>query len=131
MNHIKTFAAIVLFLTVNTLSAQSALDKWPAMKSFHEVMSRTFHPAEKGNLGPLKNFSETLETAARDLTTKNVPAEFKTETLMTAVKRLQGRTKEINKLVKTGASDADLIKAITDAHNIFHEIIGMCKEAKQ
>jgi hypothetical protein len=130
MNHLKTFAAIVVFFSVNMLSAQTALDKWPAMKSFHEVMSRTFHPAEKGNLEPLKNFSETLENSAKSLTTKEVPAEFKTEKLMASIKRLQGRTTELNKLVKTGASDAELTKTVTEVHDIYHEIVGMCTAEK-
>ena len=39
--------AIVLFLfDVNTISAQSTFDKWPAIKEFHEVMYQTFHPSE-------------------------------------------------------------------------------------
>jgi hypothetical protein len=35
-------------------SAQSTFDKWPAIKEFHDVMSETFHPAEEGNLAPIK-----------------------------------------------------------------------------
>lgn len=130
MKHIKLFAVLALFFAANTVSAQSALDKWPAMKTFHEVMSRTFHPAEEGNLAPLRNFAETLDNKAKELTIKEVPKEFKTKPLMSAVKRLQQKTAFVDKLVKSNAADADLKKAITEAHDIFHEIVGLCSGEK-
>ena len=57
---IKAFAILLVLLAVNAVSAQSTFDKWPAIKEFHAVMSATFHPAEEGNLGPVKLRSQEL-----------------------------------------------------------------------
>lgn len=130
MKYVKTLAIAILFLMAVPASAQSTLDKWPAMKTFHEVMSRSFHPVEKGNFEPLKNFSQTLADKAMELSTKEVPREIKTERLMETVKRLQVKTQEVNKLVKSNASNEALKKSITEAHNIFHEIVGLCTSEK-
>ena len=130
MNNIKKLAIALLFFVAVPMSAQTALDKWPAMKTFHEVMSRSFHPVEEGNFEPLKNFSQTLVDKAMELSTKEVPREIKTEALMKTVARLQAKTQEVNKLVQTNASNDQLKKAITEAHDIFHEIVGMCTKEK-
>jgi len=130
MKSIKAFAVIALFFAVNTLSSQSVTDKWPAIKTFHEVMSRSFHPAEEGNLAPLKNFSETLMNKAQELTKSEIPAEFKTKAMLNSIDRLQRKTVEVHKLVLSQGSDTDLTKAITEAHDIFHEIVGLCSGEK-
>ena len=122
----KLIAIIALFFAANTMSAQATIDKWAAMKTFHEVMARVYHPVEEGNLEPLKSFAETLDNKAKELSTKEIPAEFKTKQLMASVKKLQEQTAMVNKLVKTHAADADLKKAITEAHDTFHGIVGMC-----
>ena len=58
----KTFKSLVaisiLFLTMSIQNAkaqgQTKMDSWPEMKSFHEVMSQTFHPAKREILSLLK-----------------------------------------------------------------------------
>jgi len=40
------------------------MDQWPALKTFHEVLSQTFHPSEEGNLEPIKSRSEELMNKA-------------------------------------------------------------------
>jgi hypothetical protein len=130
MNNIKKLAIALLFFVAIPMSAQSALDKWPAMKDFHEVMSRSYHPTEENNFEPLRNFSQTLADKAMELTTKEVPREIKTEALMKTITKLQVKTQEVNKLVKSNASNESLKKAITEAHDIFHEIVGMCTKEK-
>ena len=129
MKFIKTIAIVALIFAAGNASAQSVADKWPAMKAFHEVMSRTFHPAEEGNFEPLKTYSESLMNKAMDLT-KEVPAQYKTKSIMDSVSRLQEKTKEVNKLVVGKGPDSSLLKAITEAHDIFHEIVGMCSGEK-
>jgi hypothetical protein len=128
MKLIKAFTAIALFFAVNTISAQSALEKWPAMHTFHEVMSRSFHPAENGDLSQVRSYSETLMRSAMALTTAEIPKEFKTKTVLGAIDRLQAKTSELHKLVVSKASDEALKKSVTEAHDIFHEIIGLCSE---
>lgn len=130
MKLLKTLAIIVVFFAAGQLSAQSALDKWPAMKTYHEVMARVYHPVEEGNFEPLKAFAQTLADKAMELSTKEVPKEIKTEALMKTVTKLQLKSQEVNKLVKTGASNEVLKKSITETHDVFHEIVGMCTKEK-
>jgi len=94
------------------------------------VMSRVYHPTEENNFEPLRNFAQTLADKSMELSTKEVPREIKTEALMKTVSRLQIKTQEVNKLVKSNASDEHLKKAITEAHDIYHEIVGMCTTEK-
>lgn len=130
MNNIKKLAVALLFVVAIPMSAQNGIDKWPAMKTYHEVMARIYHPVEKGDLGALRGYAQTLADKAMELTTKEIPREIKTEALMKAVTRLQVKSQEVAKLVKANASDEALKKSITEAHDIFHEIVGMCTGEK-
>ncbi len=129
MKYIKTLAIVAFVFAANSLSAQ-AIQGWPAMKEFHEVMSRSFHPTEQGNFEPLRNFAETLAFKAGELSTKDIPKEYKTKELMEKIAKLQAKTQEIAKLVKAKAADQALKQPISDAHDIFHEIVGMCNGEK-
>jgi hypothetical protein len=129
MKHIKAFAIILLFMAVNTLSAQSLKD-WPELNSYHDVISRTFHPAEEGNLEPIKTFSETLTQKADELTKNAIPVAFNNKKVKDAVKNLQAKSKEVHILVARKASDAEIKKALTEAHDVFHEIVGLCTGEK-
>jgi hypothetical protein len=121
----------VLFLfALNTLSAQSTFDKWPAIKEFHEVMSQTFHPSEEGNLQPIKTRSEELMNKAVALSKADTPAEFKTKAVQTSVEKLQFKSKVLNRMILSKAPDADITKALSELHDIFHEIVGLCQEKK-
>ena len=130
MNHLKKLAIVVLIFTVGNLSAQS-LDKWSAMKTFQEVMARAYHPVEEGNLTSVKAFSQTLADKAMELSTKEVPKEIKTEALMKKVTLLQLKAQEVNKLVKSNASDEALKKSITETNDIFHSIVAMSMDTKK
>ncbi|RZJ28926.1 MAG: hypothetical protein EOO48_08760 [Flavobacterium sp.] len=126
----KLLAIAVLFFASQTISAQTAFDKWPAMKTFHEVMARVYHPVEDGNLGAVKDYAATLDKTAQDLSTKDIPAEFKTKQMMAGIAKLQEQTATLKKLVATHASDEDLKTAVTQAHETFHQLVGMCSGEK-
>ena len=131
MKHFKLFLVFALIFVVNAVSAQSTFDKWPAIKEFHEVMSETFHPAEEGNLAPIKARSEEMMHKAAQLLKSEIPLEFKTDAIIASAERLQIRSKALNKLVKSKAADATIVKSITDLHDTFHEIVGLCSEPKK
>ena len=130
MKKITSIAVIALFFAMTTGSAQSVGDKWPAIKNFHEVMSKSFHPTEEGNFAPLRANSESLMNKAFDLTRIETPKEFKTSSMMAIVEKLQREVREINRLVIVQASDDALKTAIIQAHDTFHEIVGLCSGAK-
>lgn len=121
--------ALLFLLTVGMVSAQS-MDKWPALKEFHGVMSQTFHPAEEGNLEPIKTRSEEMMNKAAALLKSDIPADFRTPAILASAEKLQMKSKALHKMVVAKAADADITKALTDLHNIFHEIVGLCTGEK-
>lgn len=127
---IKFVAMLLFFLTASTVSAQSTFDKWPAIKEFHEVMSQTFHPSEEGNLQPIKSRSEELMNKAAAVLKSDIPAEFKTAPILASAEKLQLKSKALHKMVTAKASDADIKKSLSDLHDVFHEIVGLCSEKK-
>lgn len=127
---IKSLAIILFVLAMNTVSAQSAFDKWPAIKAFHTVMSETFHPSEEGNLIPIKTRSEELMNRATDVLKSDIPADYKTPAILASAEKLQLKSKALHKMVVAKASDADIKKSLSELHNVFHDIVGLCSEKK-
>ncbi len=124
----KLTLTLSFLLFFGHLQAQSIFDKWAALKDFHSVMSQTFHPSEEGNLAPIKARSEEMTEKANLLAKSAVPTEFKTVQIQAAVKKMQKDSKAIDKLVKNKKStDAQITKALADLHDVFHEIVGLCK----
>ena len=101
MKHLKAFLVLALIVVANSVSAQSTFEKWPAIKEFHEVMSQTFHPAEEGNLAPIKARSEEMMNKAAMLLKSDIPAEFKTNAILASAERLQLKSKALHKLVNS------------------------------
>lgn len=131
MKHLKAFLVLALIVVANSVSAQSTFDKWPAIKEFHEVMSQTFHPAEEGNLAPIKARSEEMMNKAAMLLKSDIPTEFRTDAILASAERLQLKSKSLHKLVTSNGADAAILKSITDLHDTFHEIVGLCSDAKK
>ncbi|WP_298221793.1 hypothetical protein [Flavobacterium sp.] len=127
---IKSLAIVLFVLAINSVSAQSTMDKWPAIKTFHEVMSQTFHPSEEGNLQPIKTRSEELMNKAVDVLKSDIPADYKTPAILASAEKLQLKAKALHKMVVAKASDADIKKALSDLHDVFHDIVGLCSEKK-
>lgn len=122
-------ALTALLFATSSASAQTAKKaQWKEMMEFHEVMSVTFHSAEDKNLAPLKEKSGLLVERAKAWQASAVPAGYKPEETAAVLKRLVKQTKQVNKAVKKGKSDAELTASITMAHDIFHEIMEKCRE---
>lgn len=131
MKHLKTLLALTFIFVANSISAQSTFEKWPAIKEFHEIMSQTFHPAEKGNFAPIKARSQEMMTKASLLLTSDIPAAFKKVAILASVGRLEIQSKELHKLVSSGSTDDVILKSISELHDTFHEIVGLCSEEKK
>ncbi|MBC7650849.1 MAG: hypothetical protein H7101_03785, partial [Deinococcales bacterium] len=51
MKFIKTSVLLALMAIASiSINAQFKLAQWPALQTFHGVMSETFHPSEAGKL---------------------------------------------------------------------------------
>ncbi|MFN3316141.1 MAG: hypothetical protein ACK40K_04965 [Raineya sp.] len=125
----KSLIFIFAFVFVSlALQAQSIGEKWKELKEFHSVMSQTFHPSEEGNLEPIKTRSGEMAQKAKVLAKSAIPAEFATPKIKDAVKRLNKGSQQLDKLVKSGkASDEQIKTSLAALHDVFHEIVGLCK----
>ena len=127
---IKYLVIILFVLAMHSVNAQSTFDKWPEIKAFHAVMSNTFHASEDGNLMPIKTRSEELATKATAVLKSDIPAEYRRPAILASAEKLQLKSKALHKMVVAKASDADLKKSLSDLHDVFHEIVGLCSEKK-
>lgn len=103
------------------------MSDWAELKEFHEVMAQTFHPSEEGNLKPIRERSGELHKKAVKLSESKIPADFNTPKVIEATKELSAKTKELDELVKKKGTDADVTKLLTETHDSFHKIVGLCK----
>jgi superoxide dismutase len=99
---------------------------WPEIKTFHKVMSQTFHPSEEGNLQPIKERSAEMAEKANALKAAKIPAEFNKKEIVASVNKLAKDSKALDKLVKSKASDDKITKALNGLHDTFHTIVGLC-----
>jgi superoxide dismutase len=107
-------------------------DDWPQIKEYHKVMSQTFHPSEEGNLEPIKTRSGELAQKAITLAVAPIPAEFDKPEIKKAVKQLLSNSKKLDEMVKKKtSSDSTISKALTNLHEIFHRIVGLCEHENQ
>lgn len=118
----------MLLLGVLTLSSFTRHEpSWKEMEDFHAVMSATFHSSEEDNLQPLKEKAGDLLAKAIAWQKATVPQGYNGELTKPILKRLVQQCKKIKQAVQK-KSDAELIKMITEAHEIFHEIKEKCVE---
>lgn len=127
----KKLLIITFVFIINESYSQPIFDKWTAIQEFHEVLSQTFHPAEEGNLEPIKARSEELMNKASDLLKLDIPEEYRTNSILSLAEKLQIKSKLLHQLVLSKASDEEITKSITNVHALFHEIVGLCNEEKK
>ncbi|MBC7534890.1 MAG: hypothetical protein H7258_04270 [Ferruginibacter sp.] len=127
MKKIK-LALLALVLIAGTAYGQSKAAPWPEMKAFHSIMAGTFHPAEGGDLKPLRAKADSLFLAAKTWQSSKIPADFKPKETTETLEKLVKQTSVISDKVKGNADDKELTKLISDAHDTFHKIVGECKK---
>jgi hypothetical protein len=127
--NMKKLLAMLTFTMVSAFAfAQPKPSDWAELKAFHEVMSKTFHPAEEGKLDPIKSRSGEMVEKAVAWQKSAPPADFDKPEIKKELKNLVKGSKELDKMVKKNASDADLTKKLTSVHDVFHNIVGLCKD---
>lgn len=126
----KSILIVAFFFIGNLAFSQSIFEKWPAIGEFHGVMSQTFHPAEEGNLEPIKTRSAEMLKKAKALLKSDIPDEFRTLKILSAAETIQIQSQYLHKIVKAKGSDALITAKITELHDVFHEIVGLCGSEK-
>ena len=117
--------ATVLLMTVSIGVAGET--EWKEMEAFHTVMAVTFHPAEDGDLKPVREKAGELVAKARSWQESPVPQGYDHEKTAKSLKALVDKCNRVEAAVKAKGSDAELTTLITDAHDAFHAIIGECR----
>lgn len=125
----KIFSLLLIILCSAQISfAGSDIDKWPALKAMHGVISQTFHPSEEGNLVPVRARAKELYTKAQTLAKSKVPAEFNNAQVKTAVATLEKEAKTLRQMVAENGGDDDIKQQLSAVHDAYHEIVGLCSK---
>ncbi|MBN8682143.1 MAG: hypothetical protein J0L99_05810 [Chitinophagales bacterium] len=118
------FTALFAFMAMVGFAQQK--EEWPALESFHTVMSQTFHPAEKGDLKPIMARSGEMVEKAIALKKSAIPASYNKPGVKKILSLLAKESKSLDKMVKNKKSEADLTKALTALHERFHQLVEKC-----
>lgn len=110
----------------NFCFAQAPVE-WKEKDDFHKVMSTTFHPMEDGNFNPIKEKSQEMYEKAVAWQKSAIPAGVDKKKAKKVLKKLVKETKALNDKIKAGATDEVIKTDLTRLHDIFHELVGLCR----
>lgn len=114
--------AFFLVAGFSTLNAQKKA-KWNEMEEFHKVMSQTFHPAEEGQLEPIRTRSSEMLEKAVAWKNSDAPEGYDKKAIKKSLKALVKGAKQLDQMVKANAADAEITTKLTSLHDVFHEIM--------
>lgn len=126
-NKILYLTTVIMLFISTSLMAQEKKD-WKEMHLFHAVMGKTFHSAEEGKLQPLKDSSNALVTRAQAWQKSKVPNGYNATVTAPILKKLVAKCTEVQNAVAAKKDDKTLTQLITEAHDIFHEIMEKCRK---
>jgi len=122
----KNLLVLIALFTANLSFAQTPA-LWKEKDEFHKVMAQTFHPMEDGNYNPIRERCGELLEKAMAWQKSPIPAGMNKKKITKTLKKLVKETKELNDDIKKGTTDAEIKEELTELHDIFHEIVGLCK----
>jgi len=120
--------AVVAILSIASYAQQP---EWKQMEEFHSVMSKTFHPAEEGNLKPTKDNAAELVAKAKTWESSAVPAGYDAKAAKPILKKLVESCNAVQAGVKAKKTDKELVVLMTTAHDAFHEFAEKCKPGSE
>ena len=65
------------------------------------------------------------------LADSKIPLEYKTDAIVKAVEQLKTDTKKLHKMIGNKASDKEITAALSALHDVFHQIVGLCKKENE
>jgi DUF2911 family protein len=113
-----------------TASAEDG-DKWNELSAFHDVMSATFHPMQEGDFKPIRDRAAEMAAKGKQWADSKPPKLYDKPEIKTNVAKLAQESKALATLVAKKASDAQIKESLSTLHDRFHEIIGLCRDAKK
>ncbi|MBH2003161.1 MAG: hypothetical protein I8H66_00595 [Sphingobacteriia bacterium] len=116
--------ALAAIFSVAAIAQQA---EWKQMHDFHAVMSKTFHPAEEGNLKPARANAAELVAKAKTWQSSVAPAGYDAKVAQPILKKLVIACTDLEAGVKAKKSDKELTTLITATHEVFHELTEKCR----
>lgn len=126
-----TLALAADFQPASMSASAETNDKWTELSAFHDVMSATFHPMEEGDLKPIRSRAKELAEKAIQWANSTPPKIYEQPKIKANLAKLSREATGLAARVGENASDAKVKELLTALHDRFHEIIGMCSEAKK
>jgi hypothetical protein len=124
----KLFSFLAMSFIFFTIAHAQEKAKWKEMDDFHVVMAATFHPAEEGNLQPIRTRSTEMADRAVAWKGSDAPEGYDKKAVNKTLKKLVQGAKEIDKKVKANATDKELVAELTALHDVFHQIMEKCRK---
>lgn len=118
---------IVIALFIANFSFAQAPVEWKEKDDFHKVMAQTFHPMEEGNYNPIRERSQEMYDKAVAWQKSAIPAGVNKKKAKKVLKKIVEESKELNDKIKAGTTDAEIKDELTELHDLFHKIAGLCK----
>lgn len=129
MSKFKIVLVLIVILIISAFFYFQNKVEWKQKDEFHAVMSQTFHPAEEGNLEPIKKRSSELVEKAIKWQYSDIPAEFKdTKDIKENLKKLVDGSLVLDAKIKGNAPDSTINADLAELHEVFHDIVGLCKK---
>lgn len=126
MKFFKTLFASVNLFRLNSASAQSFTEGWPQIKTYYEILSKSFAASEKGNLEIIKTNAQILVEKAEELSIEGIPAEYRNPKILESLLTLKRQTKLVHVLVEENFPDSEIKMALAKLNEIFHSIVELC-----
>ena len=130
MKFLKSLFASSNVLAQDSASLKSFTEAWPQITVYYEILSKSFHAAEKGKLELIKSNSEILVEKAEGLSIEDMPASFRNPKTIETLHTLNTQTKIVNDLVKKKVDDAEIKLALTKLNDTFYSIVELCTSMK-
>ena len=127
-------SGIVLFCVAG-MSAQEKTQKkgepWKELVAFHSVMAATFHPVEEGNFKPIRERAGELNNAANAWAKSKFTGDYDKPEIHQHVELLAKLTGELKNSVDKGDGNDEIQRQLTEAHEVFHKVVGLCKPSSK
>ncbi len=130
MKIIKSLLAFAAIFSMNSGNAQVIIRTWPEIKNYHELMTKSFKSAQKGDFIPIKNHANFLFENAEKLSIENMPQNFRLPKTIEALVRLKRESKHIKELVEKKASNKEIFETLKSIHHTFKTMSDLCYQKK-
>ena len=126
-----TLSLITEFQPAGTTASTGDSGRWNELAAFHEVMSATFHPMEEGDFKPIRGRAAEMAVKAKQWSDSAPPQIYNSQEIKTSLAKLSQESKALATLVAKQASDTQIKESLSALHDRFHEIAGLCNDARK